>query len=162
MENQKEMSYYTPTIEELHIGYQCEITYAKDLIGTRDEYFFKYIVEPQYFNERDYVAIRTPFLTKEQIEAEGWEEVSVQHRWGSSTYYKLIKEITIEDEDQEYTGREYRLSCTFKPNALLFIDKHPMYYGKTHYDGYACTQIFQGKISSINEFRTLMKWIGIK
>ena len=73
MENQKEMSYYTPTIEELHIGYQCEITYAKDLIGTRDEYFFKYVVEPQYFNEGDYVAVRTPFLTKEQIEAEGWK-----------------------------------------------------------------------------------------
>ena len=151
------MEYFTPTIKELHVGYQCEL-YCKD------EGWVPCTMSVSTLEDVDdgWEQIRTPFLTKEQIEAEGWEEVSVQHRWGSSTYYKLIKEITIEDEDQEYTGREYRLSCTFKPNALLFIDKHPMYYGKTHYDGYACTQIFQGKISSINEFRTLMKWIGIK
>ena len=147
MENQKEMSYYTPTIEELHIGYQCEITYAKDLIGTRDEYFFKYVVEPQYFNERDYVAIRTPFLTKEQIEAEGWKHTGGELIFSATQYFE--KKLIYNDEVQRTLEMRWESS------------KHSMLIG---YDGgdFALYNVFEGEIKSINEFKTLLKWLKIK
>tara|TARA_R110000868_G_scaffold14426_4_gene67227 strand:+ start:34535 stop:34927 length:393 start_codon:yes stop_codon:yes gene_type:complete len=69
-----ENKYFTPDIEDIHVGYECEI--------------LKEAWEPFKFNVEDIIPvfamvnsktivsdkIRVSYLTKEQIEAEGWEQ----------------------------------------------------------------------------------------
>lgn len=133
-----ETNYFTPIIEELHVGYQCEITYAKDLIGTRDEYFFKYIVEPQYFNEGDYVAIRTPFLTRENIEKEF--DVEVEKRFWYGKYWDVFNDSS----KHNYTVK-YRFE-----NQHMEINKDD-----------ESDIVFDGYVRCVNELRTILKLLKI-
>lgn len=70
MENDK---YFTPDIEDFHVGYECEI------LKENWEHFIFNVEEiiPVFarVNSKTIVSdkIRVPYLTKEQIEAEGWK-----------------------------------------------------------------------------------------
>ena len=130
----KESNYYTPSIEDIREGYECEITYAKDLIGTSDEYFFKYIVDLQYFNESDYVQLRTPYLTLEQIEAEGW--VPTKYKYAIPSFDK--------DEYQLWYYPENKRIAITKGTRSLMV--HTLY---------------KGSCPSINELRTITKLLEI-
>lgn len=70
--------YYTPEISDLFIGYECEIN-TKDITGV--DKWIAYTIGDEYhevtmsrakFGVRSGLT-RTPYLTKEQIEAEGWK-----------------------------------------------------------------------------------------
>lgn len=128
------MNYYTPSIEDIRIGYECEITYDKSLVGTNDEYFFKYIVNTQFFNEGDYVQLRTPFLTLAQIEAEGW--VPSKYKYAIPSF----------DKDK------YQL-WYYPDNKQILITKgmRPL----------MVSNLYKGNCPSINEFRTITKLLGI-
>ena len=67
-----ELEYYTPNIEDIRVGYACEI----NEIGSSCEWIPRIIeVKDLYENITIDLAngyIRTPYLTVEQIEAEGW------------------------------------------------------------------------------------------
>jgi hypothetical protein len=60
MENDK---YFTPDIEDLRVGYECDLLGSKIVIEDRHDLDLSF----------DH-PLRTPYLTKEQIEAEGWKE----------------------------------------------------------------------------------------
>ena len=77
-----ENKYYTPEITDIRIGYECEIN---ESLGYKDE-FSRITIgykeeDGAYTNELStivnmiddgYGIIRTPYLTAEQLEAEGW------------------------------------------------------------------------------------------
>jgi hypothetical protein len=122
--------YYTPELSDLYVDYECEIFRA-------GEYSSGW--EPIVWGEDDFEINRcnhkrTPYLTREQIEAEGWREIHSD-------------EYIIQGELHQYwfnnnAGTKY-LSCI----------KRQGQYGNDI--------VFLGKCNSINEFRKLIKWIGI-
>lgn len=153
MENNKEL-YYTPDIEDIRVGYECEITYAKDLIGTNDEYFFKYIVEPQYFNEGDYVALRTSYLTKEQIKSEGWVVTDI-----ISPFFGKDSVFTKEFKEKRKCMDCFKITYFLSIEGRFKITKN----SKGGFIGNANTTetIYYGNIRSINELRTIQKLLNI-
>lgn len=75
--------HYVPAIEDVKVGYECEINeslgyseiYTKRVIGYKEDTGAYTNEVSNIINMIDdgYGAIRVPFLTKEQIEAEGWK-----------------------------------------------------------------------------------------
>lgn len=83
-----ENKYFIPDIEDIHIGYECEIhtQYSSELIkkvgwhSVKVSYsreMSKYVGILQCKKLIKTHHIRVPYLTKEQIEAEGWKESDV-------------------------------------------------------------------------------------
>ena len=137
MENNK---YFTPDIEDVYVGYElewkCKIRnqdWEKTICDTDlisiiyDEYEHADFEEP--YNEQ----FRVPYLTKEQIEAEGWK---FDYNLGDFDYY--IKKIN----DKE----EYELEFCYKECININIWKRTLYHGEC---------------KDINTFRKLIKLLGI-
>ncbi len=76
-----ENKYFTPSIEDIRVGYECEYKNRKNWVKT-------VLIDPEiirtiafdsltlYNNRNKYLLegiIRVPYLTKEQIKAEGWK-----------------------------------------------------------------------------------------
>ena len=108
-----ENKYFTPDIEDVHAGYECELLiYAKWEPNT---------VKP-YTELRSVVkcikdkVIRVPYLTKEQIEAEEWK---FDYNLGDFDYY--IK--TVNDT-------EYELEFCYKERININIWKRTLYHGE--------------------------------
>lgn len=78
-----ENKYYTPSIEDIRVGYECETQVDPY------PYWVKTIIENgdclNFIIEKDW-QIRTSYLTKEQIEAEGWEYTH-HNRFIKDVYY---------------------------------------------------------------------------
>lgn len=87
--------YYTPDLEDIRIGYSCEIK-------SNDNWDF-YVVGEGYenitinraINETKFGGIRTPYLTKEDIESEKW-------KWDRtySCYMKNDVKLWLEDNQK--------------------------------------------------------------
>lgn len=148
-----ENKYYTPNIEDFYVGYECEIKNSSDpisfewewvkfkdnfdfdmgKIGNDNDYDFAYLR-----NDLKDGNIRTPYLTREQIEAEGWKKIHYRE------YIKDLEDITIhffngnkeEEHDEKY---------------LSTFSIHNKYYN-----------LFEGDCPSINEFRKICKLLNIK
>jgi len=133
--------YYTPNIEDIKVGYECEVqniiralTHSVDYVIRTDivydENWVKVIVDyPVYLQIHYYIELlesthlRTPYLTKEQIEAEGWKFIG-------TVLCKLNYQVYLE-------------------NTQLHITDHN---GDTY---------FLGECKSINEFRYICKLLKI-
>lgn len=132
--------YFTPDIEDFHIGYEFEMK----VFGDEDEWV-KGICKSSiddicckdsegniWINE----AIRVPYLTKEQIEAEGWKEsdtlgffdkiVDPKDRWFID-WEEEEQFITIGDNENEvgYTGPCKDIN-TFRKIIKLLNIKSPL------------------------------------
>lgn len=69
-----ENKYFTPDIEDIRVGYECEVAYLHEDNWTyvkcrHQEETKDFILAVFDYNRR----VRVPYLTKEQIEAEGWK-----------------------------------------------------------------------------------------
>lgn len=149
------MNYYTPDISDFFVGYECEILYPFNKAET--EYSFKYNPNPSEDRWVEHVfkhghidswegilietidEYRTSYLTKEQIEAEGWTLLP------PSSYLPYAR-------PEEQLDRLYKngWSIQHKPfKKILVIINHV-----------EMIQYF-GKCPSINEFRKICKLIGI-
>jgi hypothetical protein len=123
------MNYYTPSIEDIKVGYECEILWnynylpenewckVKVLKGTTEDFDLYDFTSRIPKNE-----IRTPYLRKEQIEAEGWEQ-----RGDISYFYK----------------KEYLVIYDYSNNRLLVFCKEEI--------------LVKGFCPSINEFKYITK-----
>jgi len=148
----EELKYYTPEIEDIRVEYEFEYCsdklkdiWNKTIFTGNDEYEIYSL--GRIYNIKQLcntTLLRTQYLTKEQIEAEGWKHIGG----------KLMSAI-----GQEYEYRGWDLTYSeLNQNCLIerknFIrDGSGNWYNKITY--------FKGKIKSINEFRTLCKWLGI-
>ena len=73
MEKEK---YFIPEISDLFVGYECEKEHGefddnmqKIYVPYKMEFEYGWLENPERYNER----LRTPYLTKKQIENEGWK-----------------------------------------------------------------------------------------
>ena len=137
--SEDKVKYYTPSIEELFVGYEYEE--ANEAILTSYTKWEKYIIKEawQIAEVGKYVPIRTPYLTKEQIEAEGWEFII--NDLGFPEYYKKGSFHMI-----LRNGRIYEIIKIDFKNSEEYSKPRPTYIGI---------------IKSINELRKIQKWLGI-
>lgn len=140
--------YYTPAIEDIHVGYECEIKSFEE-----DEKWIKVIFSTPdltpplnkmvtdqgeiYFVPN---SLRTPYLTKEQIEAEGWVEHNGQD---------FIVAVGYEFNRIPFSKGDYRLDYNYELQ-ILAISKFS--------DFLFC---YYGKCPSINELRVICKLLDI-
>jgi hypothetical protein len=145
-----ENKYFVPDIEDLHIGYEFEIINnfglfevdedtipwtrhilkEGDIHAAYDDYTFLEICV-QYLNSN---RLRVPYLTKEQVEAEGW----VFHSQGNSggIFYLLFK-------------NSFRVTIWIDSLEIEFEESE----GNT---------LFYGECKDINTFRKICKLLNIK
>lgn len=146
--------YYTPKLSDFYPGYEYE-QYAP---GTGDEYrkmvFGPTIEEARFIKpvyQQGYESgwFRTAYLTKEQIESEGWHHAATASDGGTMIFGR-DKYFTL-----SYHG-ENGYYKAHKPELLTRIT-----VSKINSEDLSRDTLFQGEIKSINEFKTLMKWLNI-
>ena len=148
------IQYYTPEIEDFCVGYECEVNwskgYSKDFVpiklkicneleNGRKECYCSNVDEILIAYDDGYAEFRTPYLTREQIEAEGW--------YFDERANKFKHPIDI-DLELNYDFNDHYLWITF-PGYLTECDIH---YRANKY---------VGNCPSINEFRKICKLLEI-
>jgi len=141
--------YFTPNIEDLYVGYECEIKEVVEDSNTKSGYnleWVPYIIGINNIGTSDIKvnsgSIRTPYLSEEQIINEGWT-----HHYDDFTFGVFWKEI---DENWDYS-LEY--DYTYHRLLITIISKDDMKILSTK---------FSGECKSINELRTIFKFLKIK
>lgn len=153
--------YYIPEVEDLRVGF----VYQYSLLGEENTWEWKcldiedftkipeykedcqvlsvaWLIEKTYRNYSGNAGrIRVPYLTKEQIEKEGWEYITTfDQGFKKDNYFLLWKENT-----------KY---LSIIPKDLSIAENEGLPMPPPIY--------FQGYCKSINEFRTIMKLLNIK
>lgn len=152
--------YFIPLIEDIRVGYECEIwedercfirgKVTKVYQGTQNEEscLGLYIDNGNGFLIDRYRQIRVPYLTREQIESEGWEY---------SANYEAIEDSKFPDELgflKELQDNLTQFLLYYDPNShCLRIEKIYNCGG----EGW----IFRGKCKDINTFRYICKLLNI-
>lgn len=128
--------YFTPSIEDIRVGYECEINWVsgwkKHILN---ESLHVYSTHNVFVTAAEAIKrenLRVPYLTKEQIEGEGWQ----------LDYSRNVSSGVI------YCKNKNTAWYFTKDNLLWIRDKND-------------ATLFQGECKSINEFKTLMKWLKI-
>jgi hypothetical protein len=123
--------YFTPDIEDIRVGYECEFA------GWMEGHKPSFTVGQGNITSvlRDIKVLRVPYLTPEQIEAEGW----IPH-WSF--------------KDTVFDKGRYRISLLDKVKRIWWISEKDIEYGYSN-------RIYAGLIPSINEFRTINKLLKI-
>ncbi len=141
--------YFTPDIEDIHIGYECEIYdqstsklikkvewhIVKTHLGNSE--IGKNVAINQVLKYIKQNKLRVPYLTKEQIEAEGWVEMSPP-----------IISISREFRNIPFIKDGYRLDYNLNSNQLAITVNDQF--------------LFYGECPSINELRIICKLLNIK
>lgn len=146
--------YYTPDIEDLFVGYECEMQWSCGYDPTWTPYTIRVTDEEGAYGEIGFTfdmlddgasAVRTKYLSQEDIEGLGWE-----YDEDSIRQLPLLRFVKYE------SGRV----C----NALwLDEDEHTIDIIENNFNGGGgYFTIFKGECKSINELRKIMKMIGIK
>ena len=131
--------YFTPTIEDFYFGYEFgyqapDKKWHKVTYHTNDTEKLNFIyIGPKRLQELiDKEQVKVPYLTKEKIEAEGW---IFDYNLGDFDYYiKTLNDI------------EYELEFCYKERININTYKRILY---------------QGECKCINEFRKIIKLLGI-
>ena len=135
-----ENKYFTPDIEDLCIGYECEYNFAKAYtnefnfvkIGYKDnEGYTNELSDMIHLIDDGAAAIRVPYLTNKQIEAEGWKP--------EKTYF-----------------RKNNLYLFFENNELEIDCGEPFTWDASDSD-----VRYKGECKDINTFRKIIKLLGI-
>jgi hypothetical protein len=144
-----ENKYFTPDIEDFHIGYECELlmnTNVSILNPTSNAPEFK----PFIFEKNKiellielYDSIRVPYLTKEQIEAEGWKE---EQMYLNGTFVMILGEL---NEGYELMFAEGNSQIVITRVWTLFDDQVKR------------DNTYKGNCKDINTFRKIIKLLNI-
>lgn len=170
--------YFTPSVEDIRVGYECEI--ARIIVG---EYWDGIkMPEPEWMplhitdlslrtlkwdEESIKNSIRVPYLTKEQIEKEGWVfEKEAPREFGllQDVYkkYKPQPKNMMDGYSYEWTmylpslrqwGGTYGNSSE---NVIIEVEKEGGFMGER--TKYTC---YWGTVKDINAFRYLCKLLNI-
>jgi len=138
--------YYTPAIEDLFIGYECEL-YCGKFLKPIDNDTKRINFTPDFDWDKDAelwqrhtvmliperARLRTPYLTREQIEAEGWRHVPMN--------------VGRDDE-----GHRQRFDLDGR--ILLYYDFKRHLFSIMTANNLSCP--------SVNEFRKICDMIGIQ
>lgn len=142
-----ENKYYTPDLEDIHIGYECEI-FEKDLYAKKE--WEKIVADADtlasgcsecYYQDIKQIKLRTKYLDKQDIESLGWKLNG-----------KLF-EITLSNDYETFL---YKLKHIKNENVIKITLTYTS--SKENFKNSVC---YVGTCSSINELRTIMKLIQI-
>ena len=133
--------YFTPDITDIRVGYEAEVAYNlgaiwKPIILDRES-LYEYLDEDIFRNE-----IRVPYLTKKQIEAEGWKFVESNKAINILTFKIIIN-------DHSWYELDY-----FTDSKTLLITKYYIH-------GDEDLGLYNGECKEINTFRYILKLLGI-
>lgn len=133
---EEHLKYFVPEISDIRVGYECEYNptgdlWVKALLNKNSDFSFLFS-KP----------IRTLYLTKEQIEAEGWKFIK---------HNKDINLLAFRININEHSW--YELDYYIDSKTLL-IDK---YYCNGDYN----LGLFNGECKSINELRLIQKMLHV-
>ena len=133
-----ENKYFTPDIEDFHVGYECEIYENEQYVS----YVISHIIvggntridipDGRHWSIQN--KLRVPYLTKEQIEAEGWKYLSEGYT-----------------EHQAFYKDDFQMSCFYDKHLLKIIKKESL---KT-------IVLYQGSCRCINDLKKIIKLLGI-
>jgi len=154
----EEQKYFVPKIEDIYSGYEYERERKGKWEKVREfSNDYDYEDNPHYALMKDIQngKIRVPYLTKKQIEAEGWKVENFPYN-----IIKGVKNTGIYDLNNDITGIEYNLFYRFE-NKRLSIESYIINYGKADrpYKGVNC--IYFGECKDINTFRYICKLLEI-
>lgn len=136
-----ENKYFTPDIEDIRVGYECE---EGSWDSKEDKRIWHKYIWPgdRAPDDMEYYAFQTPYLTKEQIEAEGWGCLG-EYPGGAGLFNKGIYELV--------TSTDYRMKIT---KVWKSFEGQPD--EKTHRK-----DIYNGGCKDINTFRQICKLLEI-
>jgi hypothetical protein len=141
---EKEKKYYTPNIEDIRVGYEFEQLY--DNTWEKSTYSAIHISLFTLYHKIELGQVRVPYLTKEQIESEGWEFVeSYESDWDTRRDVFKKKNYKVTYDYWESDGMI--MSGAFQ----LMIEEVYSY----------TAIIYKGYCKSINEFKTICKLLKI-
>lgn len=142
-----ENKYFTPEISDIRVGYECELLWNQNMLPEENWYPIKiWEDDTEEFDLIDWIGkianskLRVPYLTKEQIKKEGWLQIT-----SSDLAFKFVKgEYNLEFISGVIQGMGIysSIGIWIQGNSGRLIR-------------------YIGECPSINEFRTLMKWLKI-
>jgi hypothetical protein len=147
-----ENKYFTPDMEDIHIGYECEILYPHNMIEynkkLNENLWKKHKFElRESLSEGDSVSFdyiyRTLYLTKEQIEAEGWKEKQMHL---NGTFVMILGKL----------NKGYELMFTEGNSQIVITKVWTLFDEKVKRDN-----VFKGNCKDINTFRKIIKLLEI-
>lgn len=154
-----ESKYFTPDIEDFHVGYECEIYdqstsklikkvewhTVKTHLGNSE--IGKNVAINQVLKYIKQNKLRVPYLTKEQIEAEGWERLEFER-----------------EELYGYKKANYFLVFNEKVKTINIILQDPSKESEISWGLQTSPERFKFfcECKSINELRTICKLLNIK
>ena len=150
-----ENKYYIPDIEDLCIGYELELLCVIEGNNEKEETWKKTIIYNLYVeNKEEFIkSVRVPYLTNQQIEAEGW------------TYYQNIPDMVVPEGYIEY----YKDVEWFKVVISISETSHYLDVQKVFQNVQIGNElqefrntIYNGECKDINTFRLIQKLLGIK
>jgi hypothetical protein len=146
-----ENKYFTPDIEDICIGYELEMNWNRAYeekwvtikISIQDEEFAYTDEISEIINALDdgMSEARVPYLTKEQIEAEGWEHVGG----------KLLS-----GDFQDYQKDNFSMRYATDTRKLSIMVRDPS-FSNEHFQ----VTILKAECRDINTFRKIIKLLGI-
>ena len=136
LKQEEESKYFTPEISDIHVGYEYEHLNSETnkwektkIINAKMLSYFMYET-----NKIISTVTRVPYLTKEQIEAEGWEQRGKGNNGGVTYGYYNKNDSNI---------------CTWENSTKIEIQES---------EG---NILFHGECKDINTFRKIIKLLGI-
>lgn len=149
-----ESKYYTPTIEEFHVGFECELSYTKNENYTLTNLD---IIDLEFLIQKEpKIKARVKYLDKEDIESLGWKLNNTGGWWELGNLFPKDKY----NEGDHYLGNwKYRIIgdnvCEPPRPDMFWIDtRNPSNGGQL--------QIFRGTIKNKSELKKLMQQLGIE
>lgn len=145
-----ENKYYIPDISDIRIGYECEKALLDSdwYITGWEQIIIQNLQDIQSI--KDYPNLyRTSFLTREEIETEGWEHIGGQ--LSSFGRQDFIKTIILENVERELELSIYNDHTMY----IILLEKNPCD------NGCGPEYLYQGSCPSINEFRFIIKLLQI-
>ena len=125
-----ENKYFTPDIEDIRVGYEYE-SLLKQEDGSEkwvpQKIVRRYDLEGDWEGWLHYGIVRTPYLTKEQIEAEGWKHYGnncfeLNPRWFCSWYPEINRlEVYDNENEKNFAGKCKDINTFRKICKLLEI-----------------------------------------
>lgn len=149
-----ENKYFTPSIEDIRIGYECEqkhtgtwVVVKADRVNQVNGLLYEFTQA-----RMDGLHIRTPYLTKEQIHLEGWQIKNPSTIHGQTLQSRPQYNFFIEKGN--YMGlilNDGRLELIYKD--VLLDDR-----AESTSNG----RLYLGECKDINTFRQIQKLLNIK
>lgn len=157
----KEKQYYTPDLEDLHLGYELEYrvkSYSGEItkwhqwkeVTVDDGFLARGYSESPYYSD---VEIRTSYLSKEDIESLEWEFVEKIDYSNSIVGYDVRQIFRKNLKDDILLNFYYELVLLSDYRIAIYLCSPENKNG---------VRSFFGECKSINELKKILKWLKIK